>query len=463
MEFIKNSLGRVFVSKGITDQFKYYNIMSVGAVDKTMPSQESIFTIDAKGNTIKVGNIVDHDVQPSASSLLGYVPLSSHSNLETLLSKSSVNIQVHFGLCKNPSDFNDFESALILKGVTLTNYGLSEPSTLSPNRTMLQESANITIDKSYRIFTPTFDSVYGIATMLGIGYANSNYCTIANPNQDILIATLSASSFLRFIYSFDNGKSWQMHSTLFSDQTGSPVTTSFEIVKDKIYWSIVNGTQTYIYSIDVDSIINDIPSLSTRVFAHGNYAAIRDMVATSSYLWCVGGSGASFAVRVSLANNIAEILDDDNNFAGMSANAVDALNDNFVVIVGEDDNVAIYRDGTFFLTTIGIDSSAFLSDVKVFSENHWCVCSDMGIYITTNGGISWKKTLPVQSKCKFAFYDDLVGYAANTDGVYRTVDGGNTWFKIVTSLWSNINRAIIDSRNPNNIFFLESNHIYSSL
>lgn len=466
MDVLRNTQGRVFVSTGVINPFKYYGVMSVGPIEKAMPATESVFTIDSKGNIVKIAEIKDHDKQPSSSSLTGYIPLLSKSNIENLLDKSSCDIQIHYGTCNNPSDFNSFDSALILRGATMTNYNISEPSTLVPNRAILQETANIIIDNSYRVFTPTFNQVFGeagIISMLGIVFADSNYCDIGDNNLDILVSFYNTGGYSRFAYSFNNGVTWQANPSLFAESSGGALNTGIEIFKNKIYWSYVYGSDAYIQSIDVSDVINNTSLSSSLIFKNSSYSIIKDMVATSRYLWCAGGNGASFVMRVDLSDNTTEIIDDDSIFSSAPVNAIDALDDNLVVLVGENNNIATYSNGVFFESTIGLDSMAFLSDIKILTDNHWVVASDMGLYITTNGGISWRKTFSVQNTCKFAFYDNLTGYAANTDGVYRTVDGGNSWYKIFTGLWTNINKATINKKNPNNIFLSETFYIYSSL
>lgn len=466
MDVLRNTQGRVFVSTGVTNKFKYYGVMSVGPIEKSMPAIESVFTIDSKGNVIKIAEIKDHDKQPSASSLTGYIPLLSKSSIENLLNKSNVDIQIHYGTCNNPSDFNSFDSALILRGATLTNYNISEPSTLIPNRAILQETANIVIDSSYRIFTPSFNQVFGeagIISMLGVVFANSNYCDIGDSNLDILVARYNTGGYGRFAYSFDNGATWQVNPDLFAESSGGALSTAMSVFKNKIYWSYIYGSDVYIQLINVSDVINNTSISATLIFRNPSYSVIRDMVATSKYLWCAGGSGGSFFMRVDLSDNTIEIIDDDDIFSSTPVNAIDALDDNLIVLVGENNNIATYSDGALFESSINIDSMAFLSDVKILTANHWVVASDMGLYITKDGGSSWEKTFSVQNSCKLAFYDNLTGYAANTDGVYRTVDGGNSWYKIFTTSWTNIIGVAIDKNNPNNIFLSELFYIYSSL
>jgi hypothetical protein len=466
MEILRNTQGRVFVSTGELDKFKYYGAMSVGPIEKSLPAIESVFTINSKGNVVKVAEVKDHNVQLSSASLTGYIPISAPSSLEKLINKNGANIQIHYGTCSNPSDFNSFDSALILRGVNLTNYSLSEPSTLTPNKAIIQETANISIDESYRIFTPSFQQVFGeagIISMLGVDFADSNYCSIPYKNLDILIAMYNVSGSMRFSYSFDNGVSWSQHPTLFALHGGGATSSTFKIVENKMYWSYVYGTETYVSVADVGALISDSTIVSTTLFYHPLYAVIRDISAAKNYLWCVGGTSASFMMRISLADYTVEILDDDTNFTGEQVNAIDALNDNFVVAVGENNNFSLYQNGEFYLSTVGIDSMAFLSDVKVFSEHRWLIASDMGIYITINGGLDWTKTYTVQNSTKFIFYDNLVGYAANTDGVFRTMDGGFTWKRIYISNWTNIYSVIMDKQNPNNIFLLENFYLYSAL
>jgi len=205
MEILRNSLGRIFVSTNELDRFKYYGNMAVGPIEKSLPPVEPVFSLDAKGNVIKVGEIKDHGLQPSTSSLTGYVPIGQPSSLEKLIDKGNANIQIHYGTCENPSDFNSFDSALVLRGVTLTNYSLSEPTTLTPNKATVQESANITVEESYRVFTPSFQQVFGeagIINMLGVDFADSNYCSMPYKNLDILIVMYNFSGYMRFSYSF---------------------------------------------------------------------------------------------------------------------------------------------------------------------------------------------------------------------------------------------------------------------
>lgn len=466
MDVLRNTQGRVFVSTGVINPFKYYGVMSVGPIEKSMPAIESVFTIDSKGNVVKVAEIKDHDKQPSASSLTGYIPLLSKSSIENLLDKSNCDIQIHYGTCNNPSDFNSFDSALILRGATLTNYNISEPSTLIPNRAILQETANIVVDSSYRIFTPKFNQVFGeagIISILGVGFADSNYCDIGDSNLDILLARYDAGGYGRFAYSFNNGVTWQINPDLFAASDGGLFDTAMTVFKNKLYWAYVYGSDAYIQSIAVSDVINDTSISTTLIFRHQAYSMIKDMVATSKYLWCAGGSGASFVMRIDLSDNTVEIIDDDSIFSSTPVNAIDALNDNLVVLVGENNNIATYSNGVFFESSIGLDSMAFLSDVKILTENHWIVASDMGLYITINGGQSWRKTFTVDNSCKLTFYDNITGYAANASGVYRTVDGGNSWYKVFTASLTNINGITIDKHNPNNIFVSETFYIFSSL
>lgn len=466
MEILRNTQGRVFVSTGNTNPFKYYGSMSVGAIEKTLPTTESVFTIDSNGNVVKIAEIKDHDKQPSAASLTGYIPLLSKSSIEKLLDKSNYDIQIHYGTCNNPSDFNSFDSALVLRGVTLTNYNISEPSTLVPNRAILQETANIVIDSSYRIFTPSFNQVFGefgVISILGVAFADSSYCDIENNNLDILLARYDADGYGRFAYSFNNGVTWQVNPDLFAESVGGLFDTAMTVFENKLFWSYIYGSDAYIQSIAVTDIIDNTSISSTLIFKNSSYSLIKDMVATSKYLWCAGGSGGSFFMRVDLSDNTTEIIDDDGMFSSTPVNAIDALDDNLIVLVGENNNIATYSDGTLFESLVGIDSMAFLSDVKVLTKNHWVVASDMGLYITTNGGSSWRKTFTVDNSCKLTFYDNLTGYAANASGVYRTVDGGNSWYKVFAASLTNINGITIDKHNPNNIFVSETFYIFSSL
>jgi photosystem II stability/assembly factor-like uncharacterized protein len=57
---------------------------------------------------------------------------------------------------------------------------------------------------------------------------------------------------------------------------------------------------------------------------------------------------------------------------------------------------------------------------------------DAGVFLSTNGGMDWKKTLRGVNihSVEFALWDPRVAYAAGIEAVYRSEDGGSTWRRV---------------------------------
>lgn len=86
-----------------------------------------------------------------------------------------------------------------------------------------------------------------------------------------------------------------------------------------------------------------------------------------------------------------------------------------------------------------------------------------GVYLTTNGGVSWSKVLDNENinAVEFALSNPNVAYAGSAGAVYRSADGGRTWRKVSVGEegWGSEGVRAgfpidfqVDPRNPNRIF-----------
>lgn len=450
MEITLNTQGRVFILAD-NKKFTYYNAMSVGPVDKTLPAFEDILTYN-NGKVVKIARMSD-EIGQITSSLTGYLPIGNKSNLEKILTKENIHMQVHFGQCSRPNDFNTFESALILRGVTLTNYNTTEVAAMTPTRTAIQESANITIENSYRVFNLDYNDLYLDSVMMGMDIIDLRSCTVEN-NENCLVALRDDGTTTYMVYSTDNGLTWQENPTLFPEHDSSPERSALVTHKDKIFFSIYADNVSYLYVSEADSILKNEETPYALLASKAN-TPIRGLTTSERYLWGVGGSGSSYVFRMSYSDYIVTALDNNEFFSNYTLNAIDAFNDNIALAVGFDSIYGLYRDGNFFVDFIPFDGSASLTDVKMLSETHWVVCSDFGVYITLNGGDTWSKSLSVNEGGKLTFYDDITGYFVTPSNVYRTLDGGRNWLSVkyhFTPLYQ-ITSLVMDPKDANSIFF----------
>ncbi len=86
----------------------------------------------------------------------------------------------------------------------------------------------------------------------------------------------------------------------------------------------------------------------------------------------------------------------------------------------------------------------------------------MGVYLTTNGGATWRQTLKddLITSVEFSKSDPRIAYAASEFAVYRSADTGRTWSRM-TSVWGwgpvGVRAGYpidlqLDPRNPNRLF-----------
>ena len=200
MDLTFNTQGRVFVNTNPKDNFKFYNNMAVGAIETTLPAKEDIFTFDSRNKAIKIAENIDH-IGEVTSALSGYVPFNAATSLEKIIRQRRVNLQVHFGRCTNPANFDEFQSAIILKGVTLKTHGLSEPTTITTGKALVQESATISIEDSYRIYLPNFVNAYQNEDehFFGIDFASVNDCDLLYQSDDVIIAGYNNVAMIKLL------------------------------------------------------------------------------------------------------------------------------------------------------------------------------------------------------------------------------------------------------------------------
>lgn len=86
-----------------------------------------------------------------------------------------------------------------------------------------------------------------------------------------------------------------------------------------------------------------------------------------------------------------------------------------------------------------------------------------GVYLTTDGGVSWQKTLDAYTigSVEIASSDPNIAYAGNVDEFYRSEDGGQTWRMLSTPgiRWGPRGVSVgtpidfqVDPRNPRRVF-----------
>ena len=94
--------------------------------------------------------------------------------------------------------------------------------------------------------------------------------------------------------------------------------------------------------------------------------------------------------------------------------------------VGTDDGV-IYKtvDGGDSWSSIYSGEEA-ITDIQFLSEEVGFYSHENKLYKTTNGGLDWSMTFPIDISC-FYFADENTGFVGHEENIFKTVDGGASW------------------------------------
>ena len=137
----------------------YHSSLIAGAVEQSFGDIEKIEVPnpDKYGEFDEIGEIRGGE-ERATTSLSGRYAADLASELLRLAKiKCASDLQIHFGACQNPSDFNNFSKAIVLENVQLTSVSTDELGTLeSGDQAAVNESAEISASKWYEILPLKF-------------------------------------------------------------------------------------------------------------------------------------------------------------------------------------------------------------------------------------------------------------------------------------------------------------------
>lgn len=462
-------LGRVFVNKGSRNCgnfYKYHSSMKIDGVDKSVGDVTSIYAPDPKiyNRFVEVATISGAESR-ATSTLTGYLPLKNKGILEDLYNqKCSFDLQVHFGACSRPDDFNTFDSAIILKDVKLTSYGYTALTARTPDeRAAIDETAAISIGSFYRVFNTNEGAVVPAAfvadtfpiAILNAGPANcGDGCDDRTDGCSIwIVPFVNAADNVVFAFTMDNGASWSTTSSNSADtHTQNEQMCAAIVDEEYIYYSISNATLSNVYRTRISSILN-LSADTIKVFESEtttpDESFIYDLVASDTYIWAVGNNEATDGM-VYAYNKYTRQTEQFPITSGAAFYSVYAYDDNNVVVAGDLDTVYYSNiHGVFIQVAVAPTSLNYISSVHMFSPSHWIIGASGGFYCTSNSGDDWTQRNTANGTVKMAFYDDILGYAVDEVQTFRTLDSGNTWLQIATSTNELVHNVVICPDDPN--------------
>jgi hypothetical protein len=422
----------------------FQSCMRAGTVEQSFGDIERIECpdVDNYGLFDEIG-FIQGAIERATSSLIGRYASDLASDLLRIAKRRCTSdIQVHFGVCTDPKSFNTFTKALIFENVSLTNWSVDDLGALSSDENaVINETVDLSIDEVIEIlpmafFTRASDLLFNeavdvvICDIQGCGTECEDESTGCEKIY-VLVGGITGSPGTPpdIIYSTDKGATWAI-----DEITSLLATESANALACLGDYLVVVSNDSNSLEWKLRALVDDGTAFNwTEVAAFVVTGEPNDIWSVGSYAFVVGDGGYIYGLSDPTA--AATVLD-----AGVAVtdnlNAVHALDDQFVVAVGDNDAVVWAQDGATFAAGTGALGGNNLQSIWIKSELEWYVTDDNGdIYYSLDQGTTWTIGPAVPGGADILhdiqFASNSVGYVCGSLGgvgtIWRTYSSGNTW------------------------------------
>lgn len=322
--------------------------------------------------------------------------------LQMARKKCSVDVQVHFGDCEDLSDHNSFKKVLYLHDALLSSYNTDDLGSLSSSDTAaVNENVELSAREIFDIIPQTWAAkADNLVTTeaLDVAICDEVSCgecgTPSDGCQRIFVITKvavgSPGTPPDVVYSVDGGITWFSNDI---DGLGSNSPDEVDCLKGYLVIPSYAAAGIAVAPISQFDAFGTDPAF-TLVTA-GISAGPTCIKSLNTVAWLGGRSGHIYKMENPL-DGVVEV--EGGALTPSHLNAIDALNENLIVAVGEDGIILVSKDGESFtvVTTgpvgVGIDYLC----VAIKSKNEWWVGTDAGrLYYTLDAGLHWaQKAFP---------------------------------------------------------------------
>lgn len=443
------AFSRVFVIEGGArgdHRPRYESCLKAGGIDQSFGDVERIECPSGQryGQFEEVGQIRGATERPTTN-LTGRYQSSQASDLLAIARKGcAIDVQVHFGTCTNPSDFNRFAKAVIYEGAFLTNFSTDDLGALgSDEQAVVNESADLSASLVYEILPLTFarradDLVTN--QLLDVVICDTTGCGDCGEESDgcsrVYAITSAAggspSTPADVVFSLNKGETWYV-SEIDSLGAAEAPTAIACIGGYLVVFSNASGSLHYVEKADVDETSGG----ETWVEVATGFDAAgppNDAWSVGSRAFVVGDGGYVYICDDPTAG-VTEV--DAGVASAQDLNAVHAISEDFAVAVGNLNAVIKTENGVTWTGVTGPRLLVNLNCIQIKGEQEWWVgTADGRLYYTLNGGTSWtEKTFPGSGSGTvhdIAFATGSVAYlahatAAGAGRILRSYDGGYSW------------------------------------
>jgi hypothetical protein len=401
----KNAYSRVFLieRRARGDRAPvYHSSLIAGAVEQSFGDIEKIEVPDPDkyGEFMEIGNIRGSE-ERATTSLSGRYAADLASELLRLAKiKCASDLQVHFGACQNPADFNNFSKAIVLEDVQLTSVSTDELGTLeSGDQAAVNESAEISASNWYEIlplqFTERASAIVAVE-VVDVALADTIGCGECEDESDgcqkVYAVTVtggsSPSTPADLLYSNDGGVTWWA-----TDVDGLAASDADAVAVVGDYVVVISNAAAghhYLDKSELALLVNGTgdPTFSaTQTGGYNGSGAPSDIWSLGQSAFVVGDGGYIYSMSDPTAD--VTVLD-----AGQATTqdlgAVHAMSTTQAVAGGAAGAVVYTLDGSAWTAVAAAPTAQTINAVWMRgTREFWVGTADGKLYYTTDQGASW--------------------------------------------------------------------------
>ena len=411
----------------------YFSCVSVDALTQDLGERTKVECPDPfnYGKYIEIGTIPG-EVSRMTTSMTGRMNRKALSQFRTLaVGACSFDMQLHFGLCARPTDFNAYDKVLVMEDIFISAYNTDAIIALtSADVAEINETVDISIGNYYEIvslayaergaaetalLTPIVDGLFADSRVCG------GECGTASSGCDKAVVVDGDGLTL---ISTDAGLSWAAGQTMAG---GSVLTniTGIDVTSGQL-WSY-NGGGEIVYAERV------------------GYIAGTAVPATVTGLSTAGldqDSGASYGLVVGTAGFVGQVITPSNGFSAtpsaVTANNLTVVKFNTeldIALIGGVANTLIFtRDGLALELISDVPAAQVgvaITAVQPLTAQKWLIgYADGSLWCTDDSGVSWTQISlagNTVSISDISFSSTHVVWATAGQVLYKSIDGGRTW------------------------------------
>lgn len=426
---------------------EFLDFMRLGAMEQSLGSVNPIFSPSKTkyGQFDQVGSFRDEEERPTTS-LVGHYARSLKSRmLQLTLARCAFDLQLHIGVCEDPSIFDDFEKIVIFEGVQIESYSTDDVGALEPgDQGKVDETSDVSADKFYE-FKPLTVAAKNEAVvtnqLLDVIICDTSSCGDCEDESDGCQKILAISSAAGgspstpadVVFSLNGGKTWAAHDidTLGVAEAPSAIACVGSYVA---VVSNASGSQHVALISEFDGVTDPAFSEVSTGYVVGGEP--NDIWSLGGFAFIVGDGGYIYKTT---APATEVVLLDAGSATISTLNRVYAISEDFAVAVGNDGVIVVIQNElASLLATSPLGVGDNFSSVYVKTESEWFVGDANGVLRRTlDGGVTWTViTLPggdttditeIQMSSKSVMY---VSATRNGKGeVYISVNGGQSFIR----------------------------------